>query len=259
MELYENKMRTKMKNGGKCSGCWVQLGSNVAAEIVAESGFDIVCIDGEHAPLDPTNMVSLLQACKGNDCMTMVRAPWNDFVAIKRLIDVGCQGVHIPYVNTKEEVEAAVKACLYPPEGIRGIAGSPRAAGFGQNKGKYLQRSNDNILIMCAIETMTGVKNLDAMLEVERLDGIFIGPMDLATNMGHFASPGDPEVQECIRGIEKKVLAAGKLLGSVAANAEAAKAMYDRGYSYLLFASDCTNLIRDLKGEVKRYKEYMAG
>ena len=210
--LYENKMAARLRAGEQLSACWIQMGSPVAAELVAEAGFDMAVIDGEHAPIDPINMVSLLQALKGNDIMPMARAPWNDFVAIKRLLDCGLQGIHIPYVNTAAEVKDAVSACKYPPIGIRGIAGSPRACGFGQNKGQYLQRANDNIIVMCAIETTVGVGNLEEMLEVEGLDGIFIGPMDLSTNMGYYAQPRNPEVVKTIEECAKKVVKAGKHL-----------------------------------------------
>ena len=257
MAEYENTVGRKLRAGKQCSACWIQLGSPIAAEMVAEAGFDIAVIDGEHAPIDPINMVSLLHALKGAEIMTMARAPWNDFVAIKRLLDCGLQAVHIPYVNTAEEAEAAVKACKYPPMGIRGIAGSPRACGFGQNKGHYLQHANDETIVMCAIETGTGASNIEAMAEVEGLDGIFIGPMDLSTNLGYYANPSHEEVQKVIRDCEKRILAAGKLLGTVAANAEAAKALYDRGYSYVIYASDATNLMRDLKNEAQAFRGYM--
>lgn len=256
--LYVNEAKRRLKNGEQLSASWVQLVSPLAAEITAMSGYDIVVIDGEHAPIDPTNMYPLIQAMSAYPCMPMVRAPWNDFVAIKRLLDCGVAGVHIPYVNTKEEAEEAVRACKYPPRGIRGIAGSPRACGFGQNRGQYLQRANDEVLVMVAIETLTGADNVEAMCDVEDLDGIFIGPMDLSTNMGYFANPKAEPVQKKIREIEEIVLKKKKkLLATVAGNAEQAKALYDRGYSYVIFSSDSSNLANSMKSEMQRFKEYM--
>lgn len=105
--------------------------------------------------------------------MELVRAPWNDFVAIKRILDTGVHGLLIPYVNTREEVEAAVRACKYPLEGIRGVAGSPRAQEYGQNAADHLHRANDEILIITAVETPMAVENLDEILAVDGLDGIF--------------------------------------------------------------------------------------
>ena len=251
--LYLNKAKERLLAGEKLSAGWVQLGSSIASEIMADAGFDMLVLDGEHAPLDATNMVTLLQAMKG--VPSMVRAPWNDFVTIKRLLDIGVMGVHIPYVNTAEESEAAVKACKYPPEGIRGIAGSVRAAGFGTNPGEYLQRVNDQLLIMVALETPKSVENLDAMMEVPGVDGIFIGPMDLATTHGYFGNPAHPDVQKIIHGIEEKVVAKGKLLATVAPSAAAAQKLYDRGYSYVIFASDAVTLRIAMCEAVKEFKE----
>lgn len=254
-ELIQNEAKARLKAGEKLSAAWIQLASPLAAEIMAQAGYDMLVVDCEHAPIDPINLYPLLQAIGGYHAMPMVRAPWNDLVAIKRLLDCGAMGVHIPYVSTKEEAEAAVRACKYPPYGTRGIAGSPRAAGFGCNRGQYLQRANGEILTMVAVETLEGAENVEAMCEIGELDGIFIGPMDLATNLGHFASPKDPEVQAKIREIEKKVLAKGKLLGTVAANAGAAKALYDRGYSYVIFSSDSGDLSACTKKAVKEFRE----
>ena len=130
---------------------------------------------------------------KGTNAIPFARLPWNDLIAAKRVLDCGVMGMHIPYVNTKEEAENAVKFCKYPTRGIRGIAGSPRAAGFGMNKGSYLQRANDETIVMVAIETPIGVANLDEILKVEGVDGIFIGPMDLSTSMGCFGNPSAEE------------------------------------------------------------------
>lgn len=255
--MYVNSAKQRLLAGEKLSASWIQLASPLAAEIVAQAGFDMLVIDCEHAPIDPINLYPLIQAVSAYPCMPMVRAPWNDFVAIKRLLDCGAAGVHIPYVNTKEEAERAVAACKYPGRGIRGIAGSPRACGFGQNRGQYLQRANDEVLTMVAIETLTGAANVAEMCEVEDLDGIFIGPMDLSTNMGYYANPKHPEVQAKIREIEQIVLSKHKLLGSVANSAEQAKTMYERGYSYVIFSSDSSGLASTMYKEVGMFKEYM--
>jgi 2-dehydro-3-deoxyglucarate aldolase/4-hydroxy-2-oxoheptanedioate aldolase len=144
----------------------------------------------------------------------------------------------VPYVNSRTEAEAAVRACKYPPEGIRGIAGSPRAAGYGQNPKEYLTKANDLILVITAVETMEAVSNLDEILKVPLLDGIFIGPMDLATSMGYFADPSQPAVQTVIAEVEKKVLGAKKILGTIANDWEQAIKLYQRGYQLLMIMAD---------------------
>ena len=245
-EPYTNRTKWRLKNGEKLSAGWVQLCSPIAAEIMAQAGYDILVIDLEHAPMEPSTLYPILQAVQAYECMPMIRAPWNDFVSIKRILDCGAMALHIPYINTKEEAIAAVRACKYEPEGIRGIAGSPRACGFGRNRFHYLQRSNNEVLIMLAIETPEGLANLDEIMDVEGVDGIFIGPMDYSTSKGYFANPKAPEAQADFRIIEEKVRKHGNmLLGTVAGSVAEAKTLYDRGYSYVIFGGDVNSLVYD--------------
>jgi len=238
----ENRVKKLLREGKNTAGAWSQLTSTFSAEIMARAGFDWLMIDLEHAPGDFMNLAAQLQAMSGTDCVPFVRAPWNDMVAIKRILDTGVMGVLIPYVNTAAEARDAVAACKYPPEGVRGVAASPRAAYFGQNSMEYLKNANNEIVVITAVETGEAVANLDEILAVEGLDGIFIGPMDLATSMGHFADASHPEVQEAIGIIEKKTLAVGKFLGTVAGSWEQAQQKYAKGYQLLMLMSDSVGL-----------------
>lgn len=240
--VFENKVKRRLQEGKKTIGAWLQIASPYTAEIMSRAGFDWLIVDMEHGPGDIQTLVAQVMAMNGSGVVPLVRAPWNDFVTIKRILDAGAYGLLVPYVNTKSEAEAAVSACKYPPQGIRGVAGSPRAAGYGQNAMDYLTRANKEILIITAVETPDAVSNLDAILEVDGLDGIFIGPMDLATSMGHFGNPGQPEVQEAIAVIEAKVLAAKKILGSIAGTWEQAKGFYDKGYQMMVVMADGVSL-----------------
>ena len=237
-QVFENRVKRLIQQGKKVSGAWSQIASPLAAEIMARAGFDFLMIDMEHGPSDVLALIAQCQPLNGSNTVPFVRAPWNDFVAIKRILDAGAYGVLIPYVNTKAEAEAAVRACKYPPLGIRGIAGSPRAAGYGQNIMNYLTRANDEIFVMTAVETPEAVANLDEILKVEGLDGIFIGPMDLSTSLGHFANPNVPEVQQVIAGIEKKVFASGKALATISGSWQQASELYKRGYQLVLLMAD---------------------
>lgn len=242
--LFENKLKSKLRAGKKTAGAWAQIASPFTAEILSSAGFDWLMIDMEHGPGDILTLISQINAMKDTDCVPLVRTPWNDFVAIKRILDAGAQGVLIPYVNTREQAAEAVKACKYPLDGIRGVSGSPRAAGYGQNKGEYLQRANNEIFIMIAVETPHAVSNLDEILQVEGLDGIFIGPMDLASSLGHFGDPSQPEVQIAIKTVEEKTLAAGKVLATTTGSWSAAKALFDRGYQMLMLMADGVSLAK---------------
>jgi 2-keto-3-deoxy-L-rhamnonate aldolase RhmA len=241
---FENRVKGMLQEGKKTAGGWLQICSPMAAEIMSRAGFDWLMIDMEHGPGDILALISQLQAMQGYGVIPLVRAPWNDFVVIKRILDAGAYGVMVPYVNTKADAEAAVRACRYPPEGIRGVARSPRAQGFGQNSKEYFARANDEILVIVQIETAQAISNLDSILDVPGVDVIFIGPVDLASSLGHLGDVNHPEVRSAIATIENKVLKAKKALGTVSPNWEKAKELYGRGYQMVMLMSDGTSLAR---------------
>jgi 2-dehydro-3-deoxyglucarate aldolase/4-hydroxy-2-oxoheptanedioate aldolase len=253
-KLFENPLKRKLRAGQRTVGGWLQIASPFTAEIMSRAGFDWLMIDLEHGPGDILTLIAQLQAMNGTGVAPLVRAPWNDFVMIKRILDTGVMGVLVPYVNTRAEAEAAVRACRYPPAGIRGIAGSPRAAGYGQNIMDYLQRANDEIFVMVAVETPEAVNHLNSILAVEGLDGIFIGPMDLATSLGYFANPTHAEVQAMIASVESTVIAAKKVLGTVAGSWEQAQDLYERGYQMLTVMADGAALANLAADAVARFR-----
>lgn len=255
-DLFENHLKRKLKEGKRALGAWLQIASPLTAEIMASAGFDWLVIDMEHGPGDMLTLVSQIHAIKSSHATPVVRAPWNDFVAIKRILDAGAWGLLIPYVNSKAEAQAAVRACKYPPEGNRGIAGSPRAAGYGLNPNQYLQRANDQILVITQVETFEAVSNLDQILEVPGLDGVYIGPMDLSTSMGHLGNPRHPEVQKAISTIEAKTLAAKKILGTLMGDWEQAKPLFEKGYQMVSCMADGVALARLATENVSRFREH---
>lgn len=254
-DFFDTTVLQKLKNGGKVSAAWNQLGSNISAEILAEAGFDVLVIDMEHAHTTLPDVISMIQATKGTNCVPFIRVPWNDIVWCKQALDTGAYAIHIPYVQTKEEAEAAVSYCKYPTKGVRGIAMGHRAVNYGMAKQEYFPHANDETLVIIAIETPLGVKNIKEIMSVDGVDGIFIGPADLATSMGHLANPAHPEVQAAIKEIEDAVIGSGKFLGTVAPNATAAKKLYDRGYGIVYMMSDVAALVRVAQEEVKTFQE----
>jgi 2-dehydro-3-deoxyglucarate aldolase/4-hydroxy-2-oxoheptanedioate aldolase len=250
----QNVVKKKLKNGEKTIGGFLQTLSPVAAEILGQCGFDWLIVDLEHAPGDFANLQAQLQAMNGSDVVPFARAPWNDEVAIKRILDTGVMGVLVPYVNSREDAEAAVAACKYPPRGVRGVAGSPRAAGYTGNTLSYLTSANAETIVMVAVETSEAVENLDEILRVQDLDGIFIGPMDLASSMGHLGNPGHPDVQQQIAVIEEKVLASDKFLGTVAPAWDKASDCFDKGYQWLIVIQDGAALLNAGKDRVAEFR-----
>lgn len=253
-ERFYCKAKHRLKNGEKLLGAWAQLASPISAEIIARAGFDFIVVDMEHAPGNVMTLIAQVQGIKGYGAEPFVRAPWNDFVSIKRILDAGVFGIHIPYVNTAAEAEAAVKAVRYPPRGIRGVAGSPRAVGYSVCTDKYLNYADEEIVLMVAIETPQAIENLSEILEVDGVDGIFIGPMDLSTSLGHMGDLSHPVVKEAIAEIEGKVLKSNKFLGTIANDFEAAQKYFNLGYQYIVAFTDSGCLAKQSYNLVQKFR-----
>ena len=252
---FENRAKRLLQEGKKISAAWAQIANPLSTEILCRAGFDLLILDMEHGPNDIPSLLAQIQAMNGYPTVPIVRAPWNDFVMIKRILDIGAYGVLVPYINTKEEAEQAVAACKYPPEGIRGLAGSTRAAGFGQNSLQYFSKANDEILIIAQVETEQSVDNIDEILEVSGIDGIFIGPMDLATNMGHLSDPSQPDVQKTIKAVAEKVLKSRKFLCTISKDWNQAKSLLDQGYQMVTLMSDAVGLAALASEKVVSFRE----
>jgi 2-keto-3-deoxy-L-rhamnonate aldolase RhmA len=252
----EKYAQNLLRAGKKVLAAWGQAASGITTEIMAASGYDVVVIDLEHGPGDIKDLIWQVQSMQAHKAVPFARVPWNDPVWIKRILDAGVYGIHVPYVNTASEAEAAVSAVRYPSRGTRGIAGSPRGSRYGINTAEHLKHFDKDITLIIAIESQEGIDNLDEILKVEGIDVLFIGPMDLATNLGYFADPSHPDVQKEIMKIEKKVLAAGLSLGSVASSWEDAKEKFDRGYNYLISLSDTGTLAKAGAEQISQFKKH---
>ncbi len=176
----KNLLKEKLQKGQFVIGTFVGLGHPDVTESLSRLGFDFLILDGEHAPMGLETLQMMMQAMNGSNCTPVVRPQWNDMVIIKRVLDIGAHGVIVPWVNTKEEAEYAVRACKYPPEGLRGW-GPRRAALFDPD---YTKTANDEVLIVVQIETREAVRNIDDILSVKGIDACYIGPFDLSMSFG---------------------------------------------------------------------------
>jgi 2-dehydro-3-deoxyglucarate aldolase/4-hydroxy-2-oxoheptanedioate aldolase len=256
---YTNHVREKIRNNEKIAAAWAQAGSNITAEIMAEAGFDMLIIDHEHGPGDIQTLISQIQALKGEKTVPFARAPWNDLVQIKRILDAGVYGLLIPYINTKDEAEQAVRATRYPTAGIRGVAGSVRAAHYGNNPSKYLETADQEIFVMIAVETYEAVENIDELISVDGVDGIFIGPTDLSSSMGYLGDPTKPQVQEAIKLVERSVIPSSSALATISGSFEDAKAKYARGYDIITLMSDTSTLSKTACDLIKQFQDLEMG
>jgi 4-hydroxy-2-oxoheptanedioate aldolase len=248
-----NTFKQAIREGRTQIGLWCSLCSNVAAEVIAGAGFDWILIDTEHAPNELPMVLGQLQALVGGTAASVVRPAWNDIVLMKRLLDVGVQNLLIPYVQTPEEARAAVAATRYPPEGIRSVAVSHRANRYGRVK-DYFARANQEICVLVQIETRLALQNLEAIAAVEGVDGLFIGPSDLAAALGHLGESGHPEVRAAIEDALKRIRKAGKAPGILAPIEADARHWLSLGCLVLGLGSDVSLLARHSEELAAKFK-----
>ncbi|HUP07070.1 MAG TPA: 2-dehydro-3-deoxyglucarate aldolase [Caldimonas sp.] len=234
---FPNRFRQDLVAGRRLIGCWSSLASPITTEILGLAGFDWILLDGEHSPNDVLTFIPQLMALKDSASAPVVRPPWNDAVEIKRLLDAGFYNFLIPMVESADAARAAVAATRYPPQGIRGVSVAQRGNRYGTVP-DYLKFANEQVCVLLQIETQKGVAAAAEIVAVEGVDGIFVGPSDLAAGLGHIGDPGHSEVQQVIAGLAKTVRAAGKPLGTLAPVEADARRYFDMGFTFVAVGSD---------------------
>jgi 2-keto-3-deoxy-L-rhamnonate aldolase RhmA len=248
-------LKDRLTAGETLFGTLLSLASLETAEILAVAGFDWLFVDLEHSPLGPREVQAVLQAIAGRvDCL--LRVPLADEIWLKKALDSGAAGVIVPQVNTAEQARQVVRWCKYPPQGTRSV-GLGRAQGYGADLQPYLERANRETLVVAQIEHAQAVENIDAILEVDGLDALFVGPYDLSASLGpHTVGQVDhPEVQAAIARVNRACRACGMPLGIFTAGAQRARAYAAEGFRLiatgadtLLLAQAARKLLDDLHG-----------
>lgn len=235
----ENTLKRAIAEGRTSLGCWLDMASPVAAEIVGIAGFDCAVIDHEHGPGSLADGLSLLQALSGTRCTAIMRVPANDPVYLKRALDIGVEGVMIPSVNSAAEARAAVAACRYPPAGMRGAAyGLTRAADYGMAGEGYRDSCAGQLLVICQIETVEAVEAIPEIAAVDGVDMLFVGPYDLSGSFGRLGGFDDPEVLALLDRAEKAVLASGKPYGTIPVRNRPLEALVAAGARLVVAGND---------------------
>lgn len=244
MELKPNTFKAALKEMRLQRGIWCTMSDVLAAEMMATCGYDWMLFDTEHSPTDTHNILPLLQAVAPHPVSALVRPSKLDPALIKKYLDFGAQTILVPYVQDAEETALAVASVTYPPEGIRGVAGMTRASGFGKVAG-YHAKARAEICILIQVETVQAVENMDEIAAVPGLDGIFIGPADLAASMGYPGQPGHPEVRKAVVDNIRRIRALGLPPGVLAVDPTLAQDCVDAG---AVFVSQDLDLIALRKG-----------
>lgn len=244
MQLPVNPFKRALAERRPQIGLWLAMAHPYPAEVVAGAGFDWLLIDGEHAPNQLQSTLAQLQAVAPYPVHPIVRPAWNDVVEIKRLLDIGAQTLLVPMVQSAEEARAAVAAMRYPPHGNRGVGSALARASRWNRVDDYVRRADAEMCTLVQVETPRGVEHLDAILAVAGVDGVFIGPADLAASMGHLGEPGHPEVRKTIDDTIRRIVAAGKAAGILSADPAQARHYLSLGATFVAVGSDVTLLAR---------------
>ena len=242
MKMPANAFLKAIKEGRKQIGLWVSLTSNYAAEVVAGAGYDWLVVDMEHSPNDMASVLSQLQAIRPYTT-AIVRPPWNDTVMIKRVLDTGALGLLLPMVQTVEEAEAAVSAARYPTQGVRGVAGGVRAAGFGRIK-DYAARADDETAVIIQLETVAAMEQAIEIGTVDGVDGVFFGPADISADMGMMGQTMAPEVWDKIWDAARKLIDAGVPVGTLVLDLDFATKLLNDGFTFVAVGTDVSLLVK---------------
>jgi 4-hydroxy-2-oxoheptanedioate aldolase len=236
MDLPVNRFKQSLAAGRPQIGLWCSFAAFQTVEVLRDSGFDWLLLDNEHTPNDMVTLHMQLIAASGGTATPIVRPAWNDMVLIKRCLDAGTRTLLLPYVQTAEEAQSAVAYTRFPPDGLRGVAGSTRAAGFGRID-DYLNRAQREMCVLVQVETRKSLDNLEAICAVDGIDGVFIGPNDLAADLGFRGNIPHPEVQRTIADTIKRIRAYGKAPGILVGEADAQR-MLDLGALFVAVGMD---------------------
>jgi 4-hydroxy-2-oxoheptanedioate aldolase len=249
-----NTFKARLRAPGAQIGLWLGLADPYAADIVGGAGFDWLLIDGEHAPNDVRSVLAQLQVLAPHRSHPVVRAPIGDAVVIKQLLDIGAQTVLVPMVESAEQAQALVQATRYPPAGVRGVAGAlVRASGFNRRR-DYLHAADEQVCLLVQVETRRGLDAVDAIAATEGVDGVFVGPADLAASLGHLSQSGHPEVQAAIDHVIDRVRAADKAPGILTLDVEQAHRYIARGCRFVAVGTDVTVLVRGTDALVAAFR-----
>ncbi|VAW15627.1 hypothetical protein MNBD_ALPHA12-513 [hydrothermal vent metagenome] len=235
-------------------GCWLQLFDPVVAEMMALCGYDLLMLDMEHGLGSVQDTANLMRAVTGTGASSFVRLPANDPVIIKTLMDQGVDGVMVPMIETPEEAQAIVSACRYPPMGKRGLAvGIARASQYGLDT-SYVENVENNISIICQIETVAGVKRAKEIAQTDGIDMLFVGRNDLAADCGHILDLDHPEVNAMVDQVLAAAKAAGKKVGTVPSEKRSWQTLFSQGFDLVIPSSDISILREFGQKEVGEFR-----
>lgn len=236
-QSFPNSFKRDLLAGKRLIGCWSSLANAITTEVLGVAGFDWILLDGEHSPNDVSTFIPQLMALKDSPSAPVVRPTSNNEVEMKRLLDAGFYNFLVPFVESADEALRAVRATRYPPQGVRGVSVSQRSNRYGTVP-DYFKSINDHICVMVQIESRAGVAAARDIAAVDGVDCIFVGPSDLAANLGHLGNAGHPDVQQVIASVFADAKACGKPIGILAPVEADARRYIEMGATFVAVGSD---------------------
>ncbi len=235
--MRDNRTKGIMRSGGLALGVSITIADPFVAEVIGSAGFDFVLIDTEHSPISVDQLQILLIAVRTSASTVFVRPAANDATLIKQILDLGAEGVVVPEVDDAASCAAAVASARYPPLGKRGF-GPRRAARLEGGRPAYIGRANDEVAVLAMVESVDAVANIDALLQTPGLDGIMVGPADLAVTMGHLNDLNHPDVRARIADVRAACQRNSVPFGIFAATEEAARLWAGEGARFMTIGAD---------------------
>jgi 2-dehydro-3-deoxyglucarate aldolase/4-hydroxy-2-oxoheptanedioate aldolase len=237
MDLPRNTFKHAIAEGRPQFGTWIMSAAPSTAEALASVGFDFLVVDMEHTPIDTPQMIGILRTIAGTPASAVTRVPWNDVVMVKRALDAGAQSLMFPFVQDEHEAARAVASTRYPPDGIRGVAGSHRASRFGTVP-DYLRKAAGELCVIVQIETLHALERLPQIAAVPGVDSIFVGPADLSASMGLLGDIAHADVQAKLAHAAAECKRLRKPVGIVGPNPDMVARFQGYGYTWVAVASD---------------------
>ena len=251
--MFNNKNQSLFNDGKIFINGWLSIPNSFTAEAMSKMGWDSITIDMQHGQNDYNTSISMIQAITNSDAVPFVRVPWNEPGIIMKMLDLGVIGVISPMINSKKECEDFVSYCNYPPKGQRSFGPMRAQLLYGSD---YYEKSNDQIISLAMIETKEAVENIDEILSVPNLTGVYIGPGDMCSSYGlkpKFDVKEDP-VYSNIRMIVKKAKEKGKIAGIHNGTTTYAKEMIELGYKFVTVSSDFRSMSNHAQNVVNEMK-----
>ncbi|SEG51833.1 4-hydroxy-2-oxoheptanedioate aldolase [Marinobacterium lutimaris] len=248
-----NSFKQALAKGEAQIGFWLSMGTGYSAEMSATAGFNWLLIDNEHAPNDLNSTLAQLQAVAPYSSHPVVRVVQGDAPGIKKMLDIGVQTLLVPMIDTAEQAQQMVSFTRYPPEGIRGVGAAVARASRWNGIKNYVHQANDEVCLLVQAETVTALENLEAICAVDGVDGVFIGPADLAASMGHLGNPGHPDVQAAIDQAIKTIVASGKAAGTLTGDVAQARRFLELGATFVAVGLDVTLMMQATRARAAEF------